>query len=70
MLKYLLLGLLTTIMSLISSLLINKKNKLKIIHHIKNGSIAVLSLYLVELFIKKKPNSYLNQTITTGNPSF
>lgn len=70
MLKYLLLGLLTTIISFVSSLLMDRKNKLTIIHHVKNGLIAVLSLYLVELFIKKKSNSYLNQPITTGNPSF
>ena len=70
MLKYLLLGFITTILSFISSLLIDKKNKGKILQHVKNGLIAVLSLYLVNLFIRKKPNSYLNQPISTGNPSF
>ena len=70
MLKYILVGLITTILSFISSFLIDKKNKGKLLLHLKNGVIAIISLYLVDLFISKKPNTYLNQSITTGNPNF
>ena len=70
MISLILVALTTFVLSFLSSYILDKKNKGKFLVHLKNGIIASASVYIVNMFYNNKTSHYLNQAISTGNPTF